>query len=47
MIQTPPKSALIHPVNVESVLVNVGLENNAFNSVLVTDEHDVFEETVI
>ena len=47
MIQTSPKSPLIDPVNVEPMLVNVGLENNALNGVLVTDEQDVFEETVI
>ena len=47
MIQTSPKSALIDPVNVEPMLVNVGLENNTLNGVLVTDEQDVFEETVI
>ena len=42
MIQTPPKASLIDPVNVEPMLVNVGLENNTLNGVLVTDEHDVF-----
>ena len=47
MIQTSPKSSLIDPVNVEPMLVNVGLENNTLNGVLVTDEQDVFEETVI